>query len=81
MDGHGAGCGPEVFCTAVDAWEPDLHAFPALDRIDVLEVIQEPGDILHLPAWMWHHVENLEHCVGVRYGYPNLREAFARRRW
>lgn len=60
---------------AVQAFEPDLEAFPAYDCIDRFEVVTEPGDLLFFPAWMWHYVENLDHTIGVRYGWASLRAA------
>lgn len=65
----------EIVHTGVDAWNPDLEAYPSFDCIDRIEVIQEPGDILFFPPWMWHYVENLDHTIGLRYGFATLRAA------
>jgi hypothetical protein len=65
----------EIAHTGVDATNPDLEAYPAFDCIDRIETIQRPGDILYFPPWMWHYVENLEHTIGLRYGFATLRDA------
>ena len=65
----------EIVHTGVDAWHPDLEAYPGFDCIDRLEMVQQPGDILYFPPWMWHYVENLDHTIGLRYGYATLRDA------
>jgi hypothetical protein len=65
----------EIVYTDVDAWEPDLTAYPAYDCIDRFEFIMNPGDILYFPPWMWHFVENLDHTIGLRYGFATLRDA------
>jgi hypothetical protein len=66
----------EIVHTNVDAFSPDLDAYPGFDCIDRFEAIQRPGDILYFPAWMWHYVENLEHTIGLRYGFASVRGAF-----
>jgi ribosomal protein L16 Arg81 hydroxylase len=54
--------------------------FPGLERIDRMEAIMQPGDVLYVPSWMWHCVKNDSPTIGVRCGfvYPQgmLREAF-----
>jgi hypothetical protein len=65
----------EIVHTNVDAWNPDLEAYPAFDCIDRIEFVMNPGDILYFPPWMWHYVENLDHTIGLRYGYATLRDA------
>lgn len=65
----------EIVHTAVDARHPDLDAYPGYDCIDRFESIVHPGDLLYFPPWMWHYVENLDHTIGLRYGYATLRDA------
>jgi hypothetical protein len=65
----------EIIYTDVHAWEPDLGAYPAFDCIDRIEFVMNPGDILYFPPWMFHFVENLDHTIGLRYGYATLRDA------
>ena len=53
--------------------------FPGLDRIDRMQAVMYPGDILYLPSWMWHSVKNDSPTIGIRCGfiYPMgmMREA------
>lgn len=65
----------ELAHTAVDPWDPDLEKYPAFDCIDQFDFIQRPGDVFFFPPWMWHYVENLEHTIGLRYGFASLRDA------
>jgi hypothetical protein len=65
----------EAIYSELDPWSPDLQMYPGFDCITPLEVIQHPGDILYFPSWMWHHVKNLEHSIGVRYGSMNIHSA------
>ena len=50
----------------VDVERPDLERFPALRRARGLEAILEPGDVLWLPSFCYHHVRQLDE------GQPNL---------
>lgn len=43
--------------------------FPGLDRIDRMEAVMHPLDILYLPSWMWHSVKNDSPTIGVRCGF------------
>jgi hypothetical protein len=65
----------EIVHTNVDAWQPDLQAYPAFDCIERIEFVMNPGDVFYFPPWMWHYVENLDHTIGLRYGYATLRDA------
>lgn len=65
----------EIIASGVDALHPDLDAYPAYDCIDRLETMLGPGDLLYFPPWMWHYVENVDHTIGLRYGYATLRDA------
>jgi ribosomal protein L16 Arg81 hydroxylase len=40
-----------------------------------METVQNPGDVLFFPPWMWHYVENLDDTIGLRYGFGTLRDA------
>ena len=44
----------------VDVESPDLDRFPALARARGLETTLEPGDVLWLPSFYWHHVRQLD---------------------
>lgn len=56
--------------------EADLSnaaSFPGLDRIDRMEAVMQPGDILYLPSWMWHSVKNDSPTIGVRCGFVYVK--------
>jgi len=62
----------------VDA--PDEGGFPGFDSIDRMEAVLGPGDLLYLPSWMWHCVQNDSPTIGVRCGFVDplgmLSESF-----
>lgn len=39
------------------------------------EVILEPGDVLWIPPFVWHEVENLTDSIGVAYKFANIPAA------
>lgn len=51
---------------------PDEN-YPGCELISRYECVLEKGDILFVPAWMWHQVENLTDSFGVSYRFTNLR--------
>jgi lysine-specific demethylase 8 len=58
--------------SGVRADSPDPEAFPGFECVDRLEATIGPGDVLFVPSWMWHCVENDSPTIGLRYGlyYP-----------
>ncbi len=51
----------------VDADAPDLARFPRFAEATCYEAILEPGDMLHLPAYWWHHVTSLEESISLSF--------------
>jgi hypothetical protein len=51
----------------------NLEEFPGFDRIDKMEAVLQPGDVLYTPSWMWHWVENDAPTIGVRCGFIDLK--------
>lgn len=49
---------------------------PLLKYGDKIEVILEPGDILLVPPFTWHYVENLTDSIAVAYKYANVISAY-----
>lgn len=47
--------------------------FPGIDCIDRMEVVMQPGDLLYVPPWMWHCVQNDSPTIGVRCGFMSPR--------
>lgn len=42
----------------VDLYNPDLTKFPKFSEAVGLQTILNPGDVLYLPEYWWHHVES-----------------------
>lgn len=61
----------------LDFSQPDEAAYPGLKRITCFEAHLKKGDILFVPAWHWHQVENLTDSWGVSYSFSCFRN-FAR---
>ena len=47
--------------------------FPGVESIDRLHATLHPGDVLYLPSWMWHSVQNDSPTIGVRCGFIDLK--------
>lgn len=52
----------------------NLDEFPGFDRIDRMEAVLQPGDVLYNPSWMWHWVRNDAATIGVRCGFIDLKD-------
>lgn len=48
----------------VDVSDPDLERFPALRHACGYEAVLEPGDVLFIPRYWWHYVEQLPSADG-----------------
>lgn len=55
-----------------DPQNPDPNQFPALAKVPVYKTILEAGDILYVPSYAWHYVENLDHTIGVAIRWTDL---------
>jgi lysine-specific demethylase 8 len=64
--------GMSINHSAADVSKPDDQRFPGFESVDRMEAVLEPGDVLFLPSWFWHSVQNEEPTIGVRCGlmYP-----------
>ena len=49
----------------VDAFEPELERFPLIRRARRYRTVQEPGQLVYIPAGAPHAVRNLEDIVGI----------------
>lgn len=47
----------------------NVEGFPGIDCIDRMEAVMSPGDLLYVPSWMWHCVQNETPTIGVRCGF------------
>ena len=51
----------------------NVDAFPGFDCVDRMEAVLQPGDVLFVPSWMWHCVQNDSATIGLRYGFYHPR--------
>ena len=49
----------------VDPDAPDEAVWPGFEELDHWQVVLEPGDVLYVPAYAWHHVVNLDQTLGA----------------
>src|SRR5690606_4337605 len=62
--------------TRLNIKERDNEQYPGTELISRYECILEKGDILFVPSWTWHEVENLTESLGVSYRFTSLRSFF-----
>ena len=56
----------------VDLYAPDVARFPRFREAVPLEAVLSPGDVLYIPQYWWHHIENLSHaCVSLNFWYKD----------
>ena len=49
----------------IDPNQDNNEENPAFNHLPMYELILEPGDILLIPAFLWHYVENLTPTIGI----------------
>lgn len=54
---------------------PDADAFPLFAYATPFEAHLRPGDILYVPPFWWHEVENLSETIAVSYRFSSLAAA------
>lgn len=57
----------------LDLDNPDLEKHPGANLIHRYRCVLKKGDILYVPAWMWHRVRNEAECWTVSYRFTNIR--------
>ncbi len=62
----------------VDLDKPDFERFPKFRRVQALEAILEPGDVLYVPTNWWHHVESNKnkYVLGARFFLRRVLKSF-----
>ena len=62
--------------TQLDMYAPDLARFPRFGDVLGLEAVLAPGDLLYIPQYWWHHIENLdERCVSLNFWFRDQATA------
>lgn len=59
--------------TKIDIDKPDLNEYPGFEYLQRYTCHLKKGDILFVPAWMWHQVENVTPSWGCSYRFTSLR--------
>lgn len=65
------------FHTDADLETVTESSHPGLIGATIYHTHLKQGDILFVPSWMWHQVENLTHSWGVSYNFSALRSFLA----
>lgn len=62
---------PYFFTNANPDFQED-EKYPFLKYAGKIEIIIEPGDILYVPPFYWHYVENITDSISVAYKFANV---------
>jgi ribosomal protein L16 Arg81 hydroxylase len=54
----------------VDVETPDFIKYSEYRKAQPMECALEPGELLYLPAFWWHHVRSLDAAISVNFWYP-----------
>ena len=59
----------------VDLYAPDLARFPRFAEARPFEAVLEPGELLYIPQYWWHHIENLtDECVSLNFWFKDQQK-------
>lgn len=67
--------GPAKYCD-IDPLNPQLEKYLGYEHLDYYEAELEPGDILYVPAYMWHYTVNSTASIGVGTRWTSLKNTF-----
>lgn len=63
------------FYSKANPYDVENTDFPLFKYAEKYEVYLEPGDVLWVPSFFWHHVENLSESIGIRMGRTSIFSA------
>jgi hypothetical protein len=63
------------FHTAADPDVADDPNFPLMKYVRKYEITMEPGDVLWMPPFLWHQVENPTDSIGVAFKFVDIKQA------
>ena len=52
-------------CSQVDFWNIDEKKFPDFNKSSYIEIILYPGQIISIPPYWWHAIENIGTNVAI----------------
>ena len=62
---------PASHVSFIDLEQPDLEEYPKFCQTRALAGVIEPGELLYLPAYWWHHVRSLQISISVNFWWPH----------
>jgi hypothetical protein len=65
--------GRGYYFSKIDLRKPDLSNYPGFDLLSRYVCTLKKGDILFVPTWMWHEVENITEGWAVAYRFASVR--------
>lgn len=54
----------------IDPEQPDFEKYTRFRQARALAGVIEPGELLYLPAYWWHHVRSLQISISVNFWWP-----------
>ena len=68
---------PASHVSFIDLEQPDLEKYPKFRETRTLAGVIEPGELLYLPAYWWHHVRSLQISISVNFWWaPGFEQNF-----
>lgn len=64
------------FYTNADINNPNDPKYPLIPYVKKYDIVLDEGDVLWLPSFFWHHVENLTPTIGAAFKYQNVPESW-----
>jgi len=64
------------FFSHLDPKDENNPGYPLQKYARKVEIILSPGDVLWVPPFFWHYIENLTDSIGVSYKFVNLPASF-----
>jgi hypothetical protein len=61
---------PASHVSFIDLEQSDFEKYPKFREACALAGVIEPGELLYLPAYWWHHVRSLQISVSVNFWWP-----------
>ena len=55
--------------SGADVSRADPEHYPGFESVDRMEAVLQTGDLLFMPSWLWHSVQNETPTIGVRCGF------------
>ncbi|HJP93829.1 MAG TPA: cupin-like domain-containing protein [Pyrinomonadaceae bacterium] len=54
----------------INLQQPDFGKYPKFRQARALTSLIEPGELLYLPAYWWHHVRSLQVSISINFWWP-----------